>query len=50
MKRKIRESEEKVSMKELELFYSRKKEESEALKNLLKALDERSIKERSDKK
>ena len=49
MKKKIRESDEKDSMKDLELFYSRKKEEQEALKNLLKALDERSIKEKSDK-
>ena len=49
MKKKMDDPKEKDSMKDLELFYSRKKEEQEALKNLLKALDERSIKDKSDK-
>jgi hypothetical protein len=49
MKNKSKGSKSKTGMKDLELFYARKKEEQEALRNLLKALDKRSTKENTNK-
>jgi hypothetical protein len=46
---KKKKTEPEFSMEELKKFYSRKKEEQEALKKLLKALDEKSKKETKDR-
>lgn len=47
MNKKSKQADIKDSMEELEKFYSRKKDQQEALKKLLKALDEKTIKDKA---